>query len=128
MLVRYVKQVKDAVAGTGLEGAPLGHVDTWTAWDNSSNSVVVDELDWIGMDAYPYFQDTMPNAIGKSKSLFDDALGRTKAASKGKEVWITETGHPVSGKTSGDSIASVKNAEQYWKDVGCPMFGNTNVW
>ncbi|KAI8629535.1 glycoside hydrolase family 17 protein [Xylariaceae sp. FL1651] len=128
VLVKYIKQVKDTIANTGLAGAPLGHVDTWTAWDNSSSSVVVDALDWIGMDAYPYFQDTMPNAIGQSKSLFQDALGKTKAAAGGKAVWVTETGHPVSGKVSGDAVASVENAEKYWKTVGCPMFGNTNVW
>ncbi|KAI0905534.1 glycoside hydrolase family 17 protein [Ustulina deusta] len=127
-LLEYIKQVKKAIAGTALEGALLGHVDTWTAWDNSSSSVVVDALDWIGMDAYPYFQDTMPNAIGQSKSLFQSALGRTQAAAGGKAVWVTETGHPVSGKASGDSVASVENAEKYWKTVGCPMFGNTNVW
>ncbi|KAI0429386.1 glycoside hydrolase superfamily [Xylaria sp. FL1042] len=128
VLLKYIKQVKDTIAGTALESALLGHVDTWTAWDNSSSSVVVDALDWIGMDAYPYFQDTMPNAIGQSKSLFQAALGRTQAAASGKAVWVTETGHPVSGKQSGDSVASVENAEKYWKTVGCPMFGNTNVW
>ncbi|KAI0533912.1 glycoside hydrolase superfamily [Xylaria digitata] len=128
VLVKYIKQVKGVISGTALEGALLGHVDTWTGWDNSSSSVVVDALDWIGMDAYPYFQDTMPNAIGQSKSLFQAALGKTQAAARGKSVWITETGHPVSGKESGDSVASVENAEKFWKTVGCPMFGNINVW
>ncbi|KAI0098748.1 glycoside hydrolase superfamily [Nemania sp. FL0031] len=128
VLVKYIKQVKDSIAGTVLEGALLGHVDTWTGWDNSSSSVVVDELDWIGMDAYPYFQDTMPNAIGQSKSLFQAALDTTQGAAGGKPVWVTETGQPVSGKTSGDSVASVENAETFWKTVGCPMFGNINVW
>lgn len=127
-LVGYIKQVKDAIAGTALEGALVGHVDTWTAWDDPSSGVVVDEIDWLGMDAYPYFQDTMPNAIGQSKALFDSALGRTTAAAGGKPVWVTETGQPVSGKTSGGSVASIENAESYWKTVGCPMFGNVNVW
>ncbi|KAF2973429.1 hypothetical protein GQX73_g55 [Xylaria multiplex] len=128
VLVKYIKQVKGVISGTALDGALLGHVDTWTGWDNSSSSIVVDALDWIGMDAYPYFQDTMPNAIGQSKSLFQAALGKTQAAARGKAVWITETGHPVSGKESGDSVASVENAEKFWKTVGCPMFGNINVW
>ncbi|KAI1116785.1 glycoside hydrolase superfamily [Nemania sp. NC0429] len=128
VLVRYIGQVKDAIAGSPLEGALLGHVDTWTAWDDPSSGVVVDALDWLGMDAYPYFQNTMPNAIGQSKSLFDAALGRTRAAAGGKPVWVTETGQPVSGKTSGGSVASLENAESYWKTVGCPMFGNVNVW
>ncbi|KAK7751545.1 hypothetical protein SLS62_006495 [Diatrype stigma] len=125
-IVRYIQETRDAIAGTALAGAAVGHVDTWTAWANGSNSAVADAADWLGMDAYPYFQDTVANAIGDSKGLFDDALAQTQAA--GKPVWITETGHPVSGATVGQSVASVDNAETYWKDVGCPLFGNTNTW
>ncbi|KAI0014373.1 glycoside hydrolase family 17 protein [Xylariaceae sp. FL0662B] len=127
-IARYIKETRDAISGTALEGAPIGHVETWTAWANSSNQAVIDACDWLGMDAYPYFQDTMANDISKSSSLFQDALGQTKAAAGGKSVWITETGHPVSGKTVGQSVASVENAEDYWKTVGCPLFGQTNVW
>ncbi|KAI2635062.1 glycoside hydrolase superfamily [Xylaria nigripes] len=128
VILKYVDQVKKAIAGTPLQGAPVGHVDTWTAWDDRSSAPLVQVLDWLGMDAYPYFQNTMPNGIGLSKSLFQDALGRTKAAAGNRPVWVTETGHPVSGKPSGDSVASVENAEMYWKTVGCPMFGEMNVW
>ncbi|OTA63701.1 glycoside hydrolase family 17 protein [Hypoxylon sp. EC38] len=128
-IARYIKETKDAISGTGLEGAPIGHVDTWTAWYNGSNQAVIDACDWIGMDAYPYFQDTMPNDISQSKSLFQDALGKTQQAAGGKPVWITETGQPVSGKTVGQSIASTENAETYWKDVVCPLLSsNTNLW
>ncbi|KAI1267151.1 glycoside hydrolase family 17, beta-1,3-endoglucanase [Xylariaceae sp. FL1019] len=127
-LVRYIKEVRSVIEGTSLANAPLGHVDTWTAWENGTNSIVVDELDWLGMDAYPYFQDTMPNGIQLSKSLFDAALGTTKAAANGRAVWVTETGFPVSGKTYGDAVPSIANAKTYWRAVGCPMFDNTNVW
>ncbi|KAI5919911.1 glycoside hydrolase superfamily [Camillea tinctor] len=127
-LARYIKDTKDAITGTGLEGAPIGHVDTWTAWVNGSNQAVVDACDWVGMDAYPYFQNTMANDITESKSLFEEALQKTQSASGGKAVWITETGHPVSGDTVGQSVASPENAETYWKTVGCPMFGQMNVW
>lgn len=50
-LVKYIKQVREAIAGTSLSGASLGHVDTWTAWVNGSNSAVAEALDWVGMDA-----------------------------------------------------------------------------
>ncbi|KAI0171861.1 glycoside hydrolase family 17 protein [Hypoxylon sp. FL1284] len=128
-ITRYIKETKDTIAGTGLEGTPIGHVDTWTAWDNATNQAVVDACDWLGMDAYPYFQDTMPNGIGESKSLFQEALGKTKQAGGGKAVWITETGQPVSGKTVGQSVASTDNAATYWKDVVCPLLADgTNLW
>ena len=127
-IARYIKTTREAISGTPLASAQIGHVETWTAWYNGSNQAVIDACDWLGMDAYPYFQDTMPNAIGESNSLFSDALGKTTQAGGGKPVWITETGHPVSGKTVGQSVASIENAETYWKDVGCPLFGKSNVW
>ncbi|KAI0888943.1 glycoside hydrolase family 17 protein [Annulohypoxylon maeteangense] len=129
VIARYIKETKEAIAGTGLAKAPIGHVDTWTAWYNGTNQPVIDACDWIGMDAYPYFQDSMPNDISQSKSLFQDALGKTQQAGGGKPVWITETGQPVSGKTVGQSIASTSNAETYWKDVVCPLIDSkTNLW
>ncbi|KAI8963828.1 glycoside hydrolase family 17 protein [Daldinia sp. FL1419] len=128
-ITRYIKETKDAIAGTGLEGTPIGHVDTWTAWYNGSNQAVIDACDWVGMDAYPYFQDTMANDISKSKSLFQEALDKTQQAAGGKKVWITETGHPVSGKTVGQSVASTNNARTFWKDVVCPLLSSkTNLW
>lgn len=56
VLVGYIKQVRDAIAGTPLSGVPVGHVDTWTAWVNASNDAVISASDWLGVDAYPYFQ------------------------------------------------------------------------
>ncbi|KAI0206230.1 glycoside hydrolase family 17 protein [Astrocystis sublimbata] len=127
-LVWYIKRVKAALSGTVLQDVPLGHVDRWQAWDNVSNQVVVDELDWIGLNFYPYLEKTQSNGIWSSRLLFQEALAKTRMAANGKEVWITETGHPVSGERSGDSIASLQNAERYWKEVGCPLFGKVNVW
>ncbi|KAI0478906.1 glycoside hydrolase [Xylariaceae sp. FL0804] len=128
VIVGYINQVKNLIKGTALADVPIGHVDTWTAWDNSSNQAVVDACDWVGMDAYPYFQSTMANGIDLGKSLFDSALSTTQSMSSGKPVWVTETGYPVSGDKSGDAVASIANAEYYWKHVGCPMFGEMNVW
>ncbi|KAJ5175975.1 glucan endo-1-3-beta-glucosidase eglC [Penicillium canariense] len=128
LLVTYIKQVKSAISGTTLSGASIGHVDTWDAWTNSTNSAVIDEIDWLGFDGYPYYQTTMSNGIDQGKSLFDDAVAKTKAVANGKEVWITETGWPVSGPNEGDAVASVANAKQYWDQVGCPLFGETNTW
>lgn len=56
VIVSYIKQVKDAIANTPLASVPVGHVDTWTAWVNGSNNPVIEASDFIGVDAYPYFQ------------------------------------------------------------------------
>lgn len=58
VLVGYIKQVRAALANTPLSTVPIGHVDTWTAWVNASNVGVANACDWVGVDAYPYFQNT----------------------------------------------------------------------
>lgn len=128
VLVSYIEQVRSAIAGTPASGASIGHVDTWTAFVNGSNSAVVDAVDWLGFDGYPYFQNTQANGIANAKALFDESVAATKGAAKGKPVWITETGWPVSGPTENEAVASVENAKAYWDEVGCPLFGNTNTW
>lgn len=91
----YIGLVRKAIAGTSLSGASVGHVDTWTAWVNATNQPVIDACDWIGMDAYPYFQSSEANGISAGANLFNDALSATQSAVGGKPVWITETGWPV---------------------------------
>jgi glucan endo-1,3-beta-D-glucosidase len=128
-LINYISQVRSAVAGTALSGVQIGHVDTWTAWVNGSNSAVISACDFIGMDAYPYFQNTMPNGIENNAQLFQSAYGATVAAAQGKDVWVTETGFPVSGSTSGAAVPSLANAKTYWDEVGCGMlFGKVNTY
>ncbi|RLL95291.1 hypothetical protein CFD26_102962 [Aspergillus turcosus] len=127
-IVSYINQVRSTIAGTKLSGAPIGHVDTWTAWVNGSNSAVIDACDWLGFDGYPYFQNTMPNSISDAKALFDESVAKTQAVAQGKEVWITETGWPVSGNTENLAVANIANAKTYWDEVGCPLFGKTNTW
>lgn len=81
------------------------------------------------MDAYPYFQNTMTNPIADGYSLFDAAFEATVGVAGGTPVWVTETGWPVSGATSGEAVPSIANAQTYWDQVGCGLlFGNTNTW
>jgi glucan endo-1,3-beta-D-glucosidase len=78
--------------------------------------------------SYPYFQSTEANGISEGKSLFNAALAATQSAAGGKDVWITETGWPVTGATSGQGEANTANAKTYWDDVGCPNFGKVNMY
>jgi glucan endo-1,3-beta-D-glucosidase len=127
-IVNYISEVRSAIAGTALANVPVGHVDTWTAWVNGSNSAVITACDFLGVDAYPYFQLTETNAIADGYSLFFQAYNNTVGVSNGKPVWITETGWPVSGPTQNLAVASVANAQTYWDDVGCAIFGKINTW
>jgi glucan endo-1,3-beta-D-glucosidase len=127
-LVDYINQVRSTIAGTSLSDAPIGHVDTWNAWTNSSNTAAIEAVDWLGFDGYPYFENTKPNSIDDAQGLFQTGVNNLKAAAGDKEVWITETGWPVKGDTEGQAVASVANAKQFWDEVACPLFGNTNTW
>jgi len=127
-LVNYINQVRAAIAGTAASGAQITHVDTWTAWANSTNSPVAQAVDFLSMDAYPYFEGTTANGIDQGKAKLYDAIGQTQAAAPGKPVWVTETGWPVSGPTMNQAVASVANAKQYWDDVECTLKGNYNMF
>jgi len=128
-LVNYIGQVKTALAGTPLSDVLIGHVDTWNAWTNGSNSPVIDAIDWLGVDEYPYFQNTESNSIDDAYTLFWDAYDATSGAAGGKPVWITETGWPVSGKTENLAVPSLANAKTFWDQVGCASaFDKVNTW
>ncbi|KAL8717604.1 MAG: hypothetical protein Q9181_008303 [Wetmoreana brouardii] len=116
-VVRRINAVRQTITGTALSGKPVGHVDTWTAYVNSSNSAVIEASDFIGTDAYPYFQNTMPNSIENGANLFFEAYNATVAVSGGKPVWITETGWPVSGPTENQAVPSLANAKTYWDQL-----------
>jgi glucan endo-1,3-beta-D-glucosidase len=128
-IVSYINQLRSALQGTALSGVKIGHVDTWTAWVNGSNSAVIKAVDWIGMDGYPYFQNTMSNGIDNAANLFFESYDATVSVAGGKDVWITETGWPVSGSTENLAVPSTKNAKTYWDQVGCQRsFGKINTY
>lgn len=127
-VANFIGQLRDAIKGTSLSSAKVGHVDTWTAWANNSNSAVIDAVDWVGMDTYPYFQPQDDNSIANAPSLFNQALQTTIGAVGGKDVWVTETSWPVSGAQSGNGVASVENAGEYWQKVACPLLGSRPTW
>ncbi|MCJ1377167.1 hypothetical protein MMC17_000259 [Xylographa soralifera] len=128
VITSFIGQVRTAIANTPLSGAPVGHVDTWTAWVNSSNDAVIAASDFIGMDAYPYFQNTEDNSIETGNVTFFEAYYNTTAAAGSKPVWITETGWPVSGPTENLAVPSIANAQTYWDQVACTVLGKINTF
>ncbi|KAL3953303.1 hypothetical protein ACCO45_013246 [Purpureocillium lilacinum] len=107
-----------------LGKVPVGHVDTWDVWGNATNKPVLDAVDWIGVDEYPYYENDKGNDIKNAGHLFDKAYEATIAAAGGKPVWVTETGWPYTGKKWDQAVASVENAKYYWDEVGCRKLFN----
>ncbi|KAH8817243.1 glycoside hydrolase superfamily [Xylogone sp. PMI_703] len=128
-IVNYINQVKKAIAGTPLANVPIGHVDTWNSWTNSSNNPVIEAIDWLGVDEYPFFQNTEANSIDDAYTLFWAAYNATSSAAQGKPVWITETGWPVSGEKQNLAVPNVANAKTFYDQIGCASaFGKVNTW
>ncbi|KAL2111859.1 hypothetical protein VUR80DRAFT_9152 [Thermomyces stellatus] len=126
VLAGFIKEYRNAVKGTPLEDVPVGHVDTWDVWGNETNKPVLDAVDFVGVDQYPYYETGKGNDIKNSGQLFDRAYEATIKAAGGKPVWVTETGWPTSGPSWDEADANVKNAKYYWDEVGCrQLFGKT---
>jgi glucan endo-1,3-beta-D-glucosidase len=92
----YIGWARDWIRGTSLEGKPIGHVDTWTAWVRPENGGVVAASDFLGHNSFPYFEATLANPIEAAAQLFWNAVGATESVAGGKPVWVTETGWPNS--------------------------------
>jgi len=127
-IVSFIKQARTALAGTPLASTPIGHVDSWSAWANTSNADVVANVDFLGMDLYPYYEDDVDNRIENAERVFEDLHNETVTAARGKPIWITETGWPVSGPVSGNATASVENSKTYWDVIACKYLGRMNVF
>jgi glucan endo-1,3-beta-D-glucosidase len=128
VIVSFIEEVRSSIAKTPLSDKPVGHVDSWSAWANSSNSALVEAVDFVGTDLYPYYEKDKGNAFSNATTIFEYIYNETVAAAGNKPVWITETGWPNTGPLFGEAEASIDNAKSYWDKVGCTLFGRTNVW
>jgi len=128
VILNFIQQTRSALANTPLSSKPIGHVETWNDWGNSSNKAVLDAADFLGTDLYAYYESTKNNDISNAQSLFNSAYSTVQGVAGSKPVWITETGWPSTGPDYGAAKATVSNAQTYWDQVGCSIFGKTNVW
>ncbi|AEO69666.1 92a39872-f5ee-4f50-98a3-404fced31833 [Thermothielavioides terrestris] len=124
VVVKFINQFKTTFANTALAKVPIGHVDTWDAWTNSSNKAVLDAVDWVGVDEYPYYENGKGNNIKNSGTLFDRAFDAVSAVVGNKPIWVTETGWPTTGPNWDQAVPSVQNAKYYWDEVGCRKLFN----
>ncbi|KAJ8122736.1 hypothetical protein ONZ43_g1140 [Nemania bipapillata] len=85
----YVGWLRDWIRGTLLEGKPITHVDTWTAWVRPENHGVIGVVDFLGHNSFPYFEGTRPNGINKSSDNFWSAVAATESVAQGKANHVT---------------------------------------
>jgi glucan endo-1,3-beta-D-glucosidase len=129
VLVGFITDFRKAFASSAISKIPVGHVDTWDVWGNATNKAVLDAIDFIGVDEYPYYENGKGNSIKNSGSLFDTAYDATIAAANGKPVWVTETGWPTTGPNWDEAVPSVANAKYYWDEVFCRrLLNQTSVF
>jgi glucan endo-1,3-beta-D-glucosidase len=128
VIVEFIKTAREKLASTPLKNVKITHVDTWTAWVNESNKAVIDEIDFLAVNAFPFYESELDNKIENAGSLLSSAISATEGVAGGKDVWITETGWAYSGPDFGAAKSTVDNAGTYWKDVGCSLFGKKNVF
>lgn len=121
-ILDYIGQTRTAMSSAGVNWR-LGHVDTANIWSESDGQSVIDKIDWIGADVYPFYSSGSPSSLS-------DFTSGMAAIPDSKLVWVTETGWPTSGSfASTSSVANTGNAQTYWKTVGCGhLFGKTNTW
>lgn len=128
-LIDCISKVRSAIADTDLSGTPVGHVDTYDAFLNSTNSAVIEAIDWIGFDGYPYWETALANSIDDANTRFYTGYNETLALANGKPVYVTETGWPVSGDDQNLAVASAANARQYWQTIACSLISSgINIW
>ncbi|CAD6440511.1 43ce7f78-4032-400a-9d36-0e11afd065fa [Sclerotinia trifoliorum] len=127
-----VRGMLSTVPGYTTTGVQVGHVDTWTMWTNGANVDVIKACDFIGLDGYPYFQNTEENDIGVADGLFWQSVnavrGAVQNAGSNALVWVSETGWPTAGATENVAVASVENAQTYWKQVACQAVNEVNTF
>ena len=125
---KYIGWTRQVLAKHSLS-KPVGHVDTWQIWlDPKYGQRLLPNVDFVGMDDYPYWENV---TNGESTSNITGNYDKIVAGVKGKPVWITETGWPVSAPANSSDPAKpgLSEASQYWQSVGCGWaFGKINTW
>ncbi|VUC21835.1 unnamed protein product [Clonostachys rosea] len=123
-IVGFIENFRSSFKSTALAKVPVGHADTWDAWGNSTNKAVIDNVDFIAVHEYPYYETGKGNSIDNAAKLFQTAYDNTLAAAGSKPVWVTETGWPYTGPDWDEAKSGTDNAKKYWQEVGCKKLFN----
>jgi glucan endo-1,3-beta-D-glucosidase len=119
-----IDQVKKTIAASSfaqyMKDKPIGHVDV-------AKHAVVDNADFIGMTAYPYWNK---DSIRTASTSFQGSLEQVKQRAGNRPVWIAEMGWPFTDtEQHGAAVAGVDELQKFWTEVGCIVFGKyTTFW
>ena len=89
-VVDAIKEARDYLETTNFAGK-VTSVDTFNVYLDSSNSALVDAVDFIGSNCHAIF-DTQVAPSGAGDYVQSSCLGALSEISSGKEVVITESG------------------------------------
>ncbi len=80
---KYISQTRAVLTNANLSRF-VGHVDTYGIWTNpSSGGLVLPNVDFVGVDAYPYWQNLTP---GNALDTFNTAIQQVTSAVGSKPV------------------------------------------
>ncbi|KAK5939236.1 hypothetical protein PMZ80_008539 [Knufia obscura] len=127
ILASKINDVRGMMWSVGASDKSIGHVDTWTAWVDDRNTAVIEAVDWLGNDLYPYWEGVSTDN-GAANGAYWAAVEKVRAVSQGKDVWTTETGNPITGDTVGNSVPSIEAAQIYWWQVTCASVKEMNYF
>ncbi|KAJ4338376.1 hypothetical protein N0V95_008074 [Ascochyta clinopodiicola] len=117
-----LERVRKSIAASSyakyMQGKPVGHTDT-------TMYAIVPGSDFTGMTAYPYWEG---KSIDDAAQSFMFVLEDTQRRAGTSSVWISEMGWPINGAQNDEAVASTKNYQRYWDEVGCQVFGKYNTF
>lgn len=109
-LLEFIRKVK-----AEIPHIPVAYVDAY--YEFSHRPAITELCDVILCNCYPFWEGCpFENSLDYMKQMYYQA----KAAGKGKEVIITETGWPSQGENLRGAVPSEKSARDY--------FINTQLW
>ncbi|OLL22949.1 Glucan 1,3-beta-glucosidase, partial [Neolecta irregularis DAH-3] len=122
--VKGMIQGDKSSGGLGLPHIPVGTADTWNALVDGRNTVVLQALNTVWVNAFPYWQGY---AIENGPQALFDAINSVKSAlsapNPSASIAVGETGWPTEGKPFGSSVPSLENSRAFWVNAFCKLRG-----
>ncbi|SZF05737.1 unnamed protein product [Blumeria hordei] len=123
--IKHVRHILSTVPGY-TENVLVGHVDSWIAWNQNSNTPVIQACDFIGTNTYPRIQaDNSASISGGVQSFynsFNDMLRRVSETGSRASVWVTEGEWPSAPSPENQRERDVAVAKKNWKIIACEVF------